>query len=91
MERPFNKEEIEFLQKIGSQRAGEKWIGILRKLADYLSDTRTAPMPQNGDMAQFGSVLLARRTAAKVIEDELIEVIKSGDQDFGEGKADSYR
>lgn len=91
MERPFKQDEIEFLQKVGGTRAGDKWVVILRKLCDYLSDVRSAPAPANGDMAQFGSMVLARRMAGKVIEDELIDVIRSGDQDLGGGEKTSYR
>ncbi len=90
MERPFKQEDIDFLQKVGATRAGEKWVAILRKLADYLSDVRSAPAPANGDMAQFGAMMLARRMAGKVIEDELITLIKSGDQELG-GEKTSYR
>ena len=90
MERPFDQNDIEFLQKVGGQRSGEKWIAILRKLSDYLSDVRSAPAPANGDMAQFGAMVMARRMAGKVIEDELVALIKSGDEDVS-AKPSSYR
>lgn len=73
----FNEKQIEFLKAVAQSRSSVRWIEIFEALSSYLNDSRNIQVPQSDDIEkEMGRALLQRRLAAKIIEEELIKVLK---------------